>query len=414
MDQMIGLKTENLSIGYGKKVLLSGIELEVRPGTIVTLIGPNGSGKSTLLKTFTRQLRSLGGKVLFLEFGKDGAGKEKAESEKAGEGKAGEEKAESEKAREDKAGEQKNGAESSGRSMDDMSGGEIAKMLSMVMTERPTPELMTCREVAATGRYPYLGVMGVLGKEDWEKVDEAMKAVSADEVSDKSFYEISDGQRQRVMLARALCQEPKVLVLDEPTSYLDMRYKLDILESIRKLAKNRGIAVVMSLHELDLAMKVSDVVACVDGEHVSKIGRPEEVFAGDYVQKLYGVDEESFRPLTGATFLHGKKDAPKVFVIGGGGAGLPVYYSLQREDIPFAAGILFENDLEWDAARALASSVISVPAFTPMGEEALNAAKKVMDQCERVVCPLQTFGPLNEANQALKAYAEEKGILESN
>ncbi|MBR3468709.1 MAG: ABC transporter ATP-binding protein, partial [Lachnospiraceae bacterium] len=191
MDQRIGLKTENLSIGYGKKVLLSGVELEVRPGAVLTLIGPNGSGKSTLLKTFTRQLKSLGGKVLFLEFDKN-----------------------------------PDGGESAIQNMDEMSGGEIAKMLSMVMTERPTPELMTCREVVGTGRYPYVGPMGILGAEDWQKVDEAMKSVSADEVADKSFYEISDGQRQRVMLARALCQEPKVLVLDEPTSYLDMRYKL--------------------------------------------------------------------------------------------------------------------------------------------------------------------------------------------
>jgi len=376
MDQRIGLKTENLSIGYGKKVLLSGVELEVRPGAVLTLIGPNGSGKSTLLKTFTRQLKSLGGKVLFLEFDKN-----------------------------------PDGGESAIQNMDEMSGGEIAKMLSMVMTERPTPELMTCREVVGTGRYPYVGPMGILGAEDWQKVDEAMKSVSADEVADKSFYEISDGQRQRVMLARALCQEPKVLVLDEPTSYLDMRYKLDILENIRSLSKKLGIAVVMSLHELDLAMKVSDRIACVDGKCISKIGTPEEIFSGDYVQKLYGIEQETFHPLTGEIFLRSKKEFPKVFVIGGAGVGLPVYYRLQREETPFAAGILFENDLEMGAARAFASQVISVPAFHPMDEKALEEAKKVLDQCERAICPLQEFGPLNEANKALRDYARVKGIL---
>ncbi len=376
MDQRIGLKTENLSIGYGKKVLLSGVELEVRPGAVLTLIGPNGSGKSTLLKTFTRQLKSLGGKVLFLEFDKN-----------------------------------PDGGESAIQNMDEMSGGEIAKMLSMVMTERPTPELMTCREVVGTGRYPYVGPMGILGAEDWQKVDEAMKSVSADEVADKSFYEISDGQRQRVMLARALCQEPKVLVLDEPTSYLDMRYKLDILENIRSLSKKLGIAVVMSLHELDLAMKVSDRIACVDGTCISKIGTPEEIFSGDYVQKLYGIEQETFHPLTGEIFLRSKKEFPKVFVIGGAGVGLPVYYRLQREETPFAAGILFENDVEMGAARALASQVISVPAFHPMDEKALEEAKKVLDQCERAICPLQEFGPLNEANKALRDYARAKGIL---
>ena len=100
-----------------------------------------------------------------------------------------------------------------------------------------------------------------------------------------------------------------------------------------------------------------------------------------------------------------------MFVIGGAGVGLPVYYRMQREETPFAAGILFENDVEMGAARALASQVISVPAFHPMDEKALEEAKKVLDQCERAICPLQEFGPLNEANKALRDYARAKGIL---
>lgn len=363
-----GLKTEGLSVGYGKKVLLSGVELEAVGGTILTLIGPNGSGKSTILKTITQQLKAMEGSVLFLA-GEDGVA----------------------------------------RDMREMSGNEIAKSLAMVMTERPTPELMTCREVVGTGRYPYVGRLGILGKEDWQKVDEAMEGLNASEVADKSFYEISDGQRQRVMLARALCQEPQVLILDEPTSYLDMRYKLDILENIRKLAIERKIAVITSLHELDLAMKVSDRIACVDGKTIAKVGTPEEIFAGGYVQKLYGVERENFNPLTGALYLRTPKERPKVFVIGGGGAGIPVYYRLQREGIPFAAGILFENDMEMDAARACASRVIIATAFAPITEKEIQEAKKVIDGCERVICALRSFGPLNEANRELAEYAKSHG-----
>ena len=371
MGNRVGLKTEDLKVGYGKKVLLSGVELEVRPGRILTLIGPNGSGKSTILKTLTRQLATMGGRVLFLE---EGSGE-------------------------------------SVRDVSEMTGGEIARTLSMVMTERPTPELMTCREVAGTGRYPYVGRLGILGREDWQKVEEAMEATCASEVAQKSFYEISDGQRQRVMLARALCQEPKVLVLDEPTSYLDVRHKLDVLESIRKLARERGIAVIESLHELDLAMKVSDWIACVDGERIARQGTPEEIFADGYVQKLYGISEECFNPLTGATYPKSQKARPRVFVIGGAGTGIPVYYRLLREGTPFAAGILFENDVEMDAARACASTVISVKAFSEMDEKALNEAKKALDECEGAYCPLKSFGPLNEANRALREYAKERGKL---
>lgn len=368
MGEKKGLRTEELNVGYGKRVLLSGVGLEVRAGSVLTLIGPNGSGKSTILKTLTGQLKAMGGRILFLE--------EKGEKD-----------------------------------VKDMPGSEIAKSLSMVMTQRPTPELMTCREVVGTGRYPYVGPLGILGKEDWEKVDEAMKTVNATEVAHESFYEISDGQRQRVMLARALCQEPKVLVLDEPTSYLDMRHKLDILESIRRLAKERDIAVITSLHELDLAMKISDWIVCVDGEKISRQGRPEEVFSGNYVQELYQIEEESFNPLTGAAYLKAGKAVPRVFVIGGAGAGIPVYYRLYREGIPFAAGILFENDVEMDAARACAAKVISVKAFSEMDEKALNEAKSAIDGCEGVYCPLKIFGPLNEAEKALLEYAKECGKL---
>jgi len=366
----MGIQTENLSVGYGKQVVLSGVNLEVGAGKILTLIGPNGSGKSTILKTITQQLAVLGGRVLFVE--------------QMGKG---------------------------SKDMGEMSGNEIAKTMAMVMTKHPTPELMSCREVVGTGRYPYVGHMGILGREDWQKVDQAMEAVSALEVADRSFYEISDGQRQRVMLARALCQEPEALILDEPTSYLDMRYKLDILEKIRGLAKSRKIAVIMSLHELDLAMKLSDHVACVNGETIARIGPPEEIFAGGYVQQLYGVEKEAFNPLTGAMYLRSAKADPEVFVIGGGGEGSPVYYRLQREEIPFAAGILFENDLEMDAAKACASSVISVKAFSPIGEEQLSAGKKMIDQCRKVICAVSSFGPLNEANRELMEYAKKQGKL---
>ena len=364
MDQIRGLKTDTLSVGYKKKVLLDQISIEVRSGKILTLIGPNGSGKSTILKTLTGQLKELGGLVCL-----------------------------------------------NGTDRNKMSSGEIAKTLGMVMTDRPTPELMDCREVVGTGRYPYVGHLGILGKEDREKVDRAMELVDITQVAQQNFYEISDGQRQRVMLARALCQEPKILVLDEPTSYLDMKYKLDILETIRQLARKENIAVIMSLHELDLAMKVSDEIVCVDGEKVSKSGTPQEIFNDSYVQELYGVETECFHPLTGAMYPVTKKETPRVFVIGGGGSAAHEYYRLQREGIPFAAGILMENDLEMPIVRALAAEVVGTKAFSPIEEAQMKEAKKWIDCCEQVICTLREFGLFNEANRELRDYAKEKGKL---
>ena len=336
-----GIRLEDVAAGYGRKALLNHISLHVSPGNVLTLIGPNGAGKSTILKTVTRQLAELGG-TIFLE----------------------------------------------GTAMSRMREEEVARTLAMVMTERLHPEFMTCREVVATGRYPYTGRLGILSAEDWKLVDDAMQLVHARDTADRNFSQISDGQRQRVMLARAICQEPRILILDEPTSYLDMRYKIDILSSIRRLAAERNMAVVMSLHELDLALKVSDVIACVEGDHIGKTGTPEEVFSGDYIQKLYGVDAECFDPRTGA-----------------------VYHALQRKNVPFAAGILMENDVEYQDACAAASRVVSVKPFFPVTEEEIAEARSWIETCETCVCCAEAFGPYNEANRALCEYAKTLGKL---
>lgn len=359
-----GIAAENLSVGYGGKAVLSDVTLQVKPGQILTLVGPNGSGKSTILKTITRQLKRISGSVAVMN-----------------------------------------------RDMDDITGRELARMMSMVMTERLSPELMTCRDVVSTGRYPYTGRFGVLGSEDCENVERAMQQLHISDVADRLFTQISDGQRQLIMLARALCQEPQILILDEPTSFLDMRYKLEILSSIRRMVQSENLAVVMSLHELDLAQKVSDIVACVDGSTVSAVGTPEEIFSGDVIWQLYHVRRDAFAPTTGSMFLPRTEGEPRVFVIGGGGQAIPFFYALQRRQLPFAVGILNENDVEWESACALANRVISQRAFYPIEESQISEAESCIDACESCVCTIESFGPLNEANRILKEYAMQQGKL---
>ncbi len=360
----MSIRTDRLDVGYGKSPLIKNISLNVLPGTILTLIGPNGSGKSTVLKSITRQLKKMGGAV-YLD----------------------------------------------GKDMEGLKREEIAKNMSVVMTERPRTELMSCREVVATGRYPYTGKLGILTSGDWEKVDHAMELVRAGEIAGQDFMKVSDGQRQRVMLARAICQDTGVLVLDEPVSFLDMGHKLDILDNIRRMARERNLAVIMSLHELDLAQKASDIVACVDKEEIKRIGKPEKIFAGDYIQKLYGVSRECFDPVLGSMYFPGNHHPPEVFVIGGGGSGIPVYYDLQRKDIPFAAGVLCENDLEYAAAKALASQVVVSRAFYPVDDALVEQGKVLIDQCKSCVCTVKSFGPMNEKNKELLEYAEQTGKI---
>lgn len=360
----MSIRTNQLVVGYDKTPLLRDICFAVKPGMVFTLIGPNGCGKSTVLKTITGQLARMGGTISI-----------------------------------------------AGQDMQTLRESEVARHVSMVMTERLRTELMSCRDVVATGRYPYTGRLGILQEEDWRAVDQALAMVHAAEIAGQDFKKISDGQRQRVMLARAICQDTQILILDEPTSFLDMRYKLDILGSIRRLARERHMAVIMSLHELDLAREISDVVACVDGDRIAKIGEPEEVFEGDYLAGLYGVDAKNFDPLTGSMYLSGSVGEPEVFVIGGGGSGIPVYHRMVRTGVAFAAGVLCESDAEYRVASALAENVIACRAFYPVEEAQVEEAKRVIDRCKSCICTLREFGPMNEGNRKLADYAAASGKL---
>ncbi len=243
------LETEKLSVGYDGKPLIRDVCLQVQRGKIVTLIGPNGSGKSTILKTIVGQLSKVSGTVLL----------EGAPMERCG---------------------QK----------------EIAKRMAILMTERIHPELMTCYDVVSTGRYPYTGALGLLGKEDKRIVEESLELVHGRDMADRPFDAISDGQRQRILLARALCQTPEIIVLDEPTSYLDIRYKLELLTILKTMVREKNLAVLMSLHELDLAQRVSDMVVCVSGDRIDRMGPPEEIFSNDYIARLYHMEPGKYDP----------------------------------------------------------------------------------------------------------------------
>ncbi len=362
----ICLRTEDLAVGYGGKPLIRQIALRLGRGEIVTLIGPNGAGKSTILKSIIRQLDLVQGAV-YLD----------------------------------------------GRDMAGLTERDVSRKLSVLMTAHIHPELMTCFDVAATGRYPYTGRLGILTREDREKVFQCLELVHASSLADADFSRISDGQRQRVLLARALCQEPEVMVLDEPTSFLDIRHKLELLAILKDMVRTRKLAVLMSLHELDLAQKVSDFVVCVRGDVIDRQGTPEEIFTSDYIMDLYGAARGSSNAIFGSLELEPPRGQPEVFVIGGGGAGIPVYRRLQRQGVPFAAGILPENDVDFPAASALAAQIITEKPFQPMGEDSFRQATALMERCRRVLCPLTVFGPVNEKNRLLRDMARGAGKLEN-
>ncbi len=351
------LSTENMSVGYNGNALIREICVSFRRGEIVTLIGPNGAGKSTILKSITKELRLIGGRVVL-----------------------------------------------DGEDLQRLSYAQLSRKMAVVLTERIKPELMTCRDVVSAGRYPYTGRLGLLSAEDNLKVDEALRRVNALEIAGQSFDSISDGQRQRVMLARAICQEPQIMVLDEPTSFLDIRHKIELLTILRSMAKEQGIAVVMSLHEIDLAQKISDRVICVKGDRISKYGTLDEIFEEETIRNLFEIDTGSYDPTFGSIELpRPGGDTPEVFVLSSGGSGIPVYRRLQKEGRPFAAGILYPNDLDYAVAKRLACYVVTEKMFEPVSEAAIMEARRVMDACKEVIV---TEFPIGTMNARVKALSE--------
>ena len=188
------ITTEKISVGYDGKPLIEEVEIALRKGEILTLLGPNGAGKSTILKSIARQLSLIAGTVRL-----------------------------------------------DGEDMKSLTGAELSKKMAVVMTKRLRGELMTCEDVVATGRYPYTGRFGVLRAEDHAAVQNAMELVQVAEIGDSLFDRISDGQRQRVMLARAICQEPEILILDEPTSYLDVGINWNFYRSCKNFAGRENL-----------------------------------------------------------------------------------------------------------------------------------------------------------------------------
>ena len=142
------------------------------------------------------------------------------------------------------------------------------------MTGRMQPELMTCEDIVGTGRYPYTGVLGILSAEDHEKVRAAMELVHAWDLKDRDFSAVSDGQRQQILLAQAICQNPEVIVLDEPTSFLDIRHKLELSLYTKEMVQEKHMAVLMSLRQAGSQLrKVSDLVICVHGDRIEALRR---------------------------------------------------------------------------------------------------------------------------------------------
>lgn len=240
------MEFKNLSIGYNRIPLVHLPDTVIEKDEVISIVGPNGSGKSTLLKTLTCSLPIVGGDVIIHT--KDGRTE----------------------------------------SLLNIDRETAAKNISALFTDRIRGNGLRCSDIVAAGRYPYTGFFGKLSSRDEELIRESMDITETTDLADKSFDSLSDGQKQRVLLARSICQEPLVLLLDEPTAFLDIRYQYQ-LKDIIKLLRSRGITIIMSIHELAIAAECSDRLITINENHEAEINAPSSLNDEAFIRKLFGI-----------------------------------------------------------------------------------------------------------------------------
>jgi iron complex transport system ATP-binding protein len=274
------LHTQHLSIGYtnGRQrvTVCAGIEAALYPGELVCLIGPNGAGKSTLMRTLAGMQVPLAGGV---RLGDD--------------------------------------------DVRDLPPRELARRLSLVLTERVEAAGMRAYELVALGRQPYTGWLGELSALDDQVVQQALRQVGAAELAARPLDELSDGERQKVMIARALAQEPKVMLLDEPTAFLDLPRRAEIMAMLRRLARDTGRAILLSTHDLDLALRSADRIWLLPKGGQLRAGAPEDLVLSGAFEQAFRSEGVQFDSYTGS--FHTRTVAAGVVDLHG--EGLPAIWT---------------------------------------------------------------------------------------
>ena len=241
------LQIESLSASYGENQALSNVSLAVQRGEIVGLIGPNGAGKSSLIKVISGVLKSSSGEVYV-----------------------------------------------NGTAVQTLSPAERARMVAVVPQAHQLGGAFSVRQTVLLGRTAYLGFLGKPQEKDLEIVEWAMRETSIAGLANRKLAEISGGEQQRVLLARALAQQSQVLLLDEPTNHLDLKYQVDLLKLLRTLVRQQDLSVLMAMHDLNQVSGVVDRAAILVGGVLQCVGPPEEVLTPDFIQQAYQVEVETF------------------------------------------------------------------------------------------------------------------------
>jgi iron complex transport system ATP-binding protein len=356
---------------YHRALALDAVSFRIAPGETVGLLGPNGAGKSTILKLAAGTLRPNAGRVCLL-----------------------------------------------GNEASQLPRREAARRVAVVPQEFTVQFPYTVRQIVEMGRTPRLNLLGTLDADDHTAVDAALATVNIMHLADRVFNELSGGERQRVLLALALAQEGQVLLLDEPTAHLDIRWQIETLELLRRLNAERGLTILAALHDLNLAARYFSRLILLNKRVVAD-GPPSRALEQELLGAVYGAavtvgvlgGEEHLSVLPpghtwkgASTSVNGATPRPRVHVLAGGGTGALALRALADAGIPFSSGPLNVGDSDYALAERLAVSCIVEPPYAPISDAGLAAAREAMRAESAVlICPI----PLGSGNVALLEMARD-------
>ena len=309
------LETDGLSIGYKQRrsedlCLLSDLNLTIRRGELVCLLGPNGSGKSTLMRTIAGLQAPLKGHTLV-----------------------------------------------EGIPIRERNFGEVARLLSIVLTERLQVGNLSVYHIVSLGRHPYTSWMGRLSKKDESMIKWALEQVGLWSFANKFINQLSDGERQRVMIAKALAQDTPLIMLDEPTAHLDLPNRVEIMRLLRNLAKETNKAILLSTHELDLALQAADIIWLMSKNNDFKIGAPEDLVLSGSIEDTFKNKSFNFDRKTG-NFIMNYQKKQEIQLIGNDVMGFWTQRALSREgyrvtceETDNCSVYLLEDKMEWEIRK---------------------------------------------------------------
>ena len=376
-NEPILLNVDGVTFGYGREPLLYDVHLQVRAGEMLGLLGPNGSGKTTLLRLISGVLRPRQGKV-FLE----------------------------------------------GRDLQQWGRRGAARRIAVVPQELHMPFAFTVEDMVSLGRTPFVNFLAAQTKRDQSIVQEAMQAAGIDTLAPRFFNELSGGERQRVIIAMALAQEPRLLLLDEPTSHLDIKYQVETLELVQRLNRERGVTVIAAMHDLNLAARYFPRLLLFQRGIVADAG-PAEVLEPKLLSRVYdvnvqvgilrGAEHLSVMPPNSLPAEPGEEEgksssSPRVYVIAGGGSGELMMRALADAHIPFIAGALNIGDSDHTLALRLAAKVITEQPYAPISPPILEQVRTNLARASLlIICPMP-IGPGNLALLKEAVVAAQRGL----